>query len=78
MASMVFLLGITSSSLLTEFLTLRETSLKEYLVQQDSQSAKSYIGQTLMSIVSFLQTVHRAFVVQQVPVEGLSCFDSFD
>jgi hypothetical protein len=45
---------------------LRETSLKDFLHRQESQSAKSYIGQTLMSIVSFLKTVHRAFVVQQV------------
>jgi hypothetical protein len=66
MASMVFLKGMTSTSLLSEFLTLRETSLKDFLHRQESQSAKSYIGQTLMSIVSFLKTVHRAFVVQQV------------
>jgi hypothetical protein len=36
MAAMFFLRGSTSASLLTKFLSLREASLKEFLLQQVS------------------------------------------
>ena len=66
MASMFFLRGITSPSLMLKHLASREASLKEFLLHHESRSAKTFIGQTSMSIVSCVRTVHKAFVMQQV------------